>query len=67
MDLIELKKCCGSSNEFLNTVITSINDKQYDTIIKEFADDKIQEAKFLASCTYEEESQWGEEVSQQSH
>lgn len=67
MDLSELKKYFGSSNEFLYTVITCINDKQNDTGIKEFADNEIQEARFLASCTYEEESQWGEEVSRQSH
>ncbi|XP_049361193.1 cellulose synthase-like protein G2 [Solanum verrucosum] len=62
MDLSELKKYFGSSNEFLNTVIACINDKQNDTGIKEFADNKIQETRFLASCTYEEGSQWGEEI-----
>ncbi|CAN4091833.1 unnamed protein product [Withania somnifera] len=63
MDLRELKKCFGSSNVFLNTlIITSSNHKQNDNGIKEFSDNKIQEAKFLASCTYEEESLWGEEI-----
>ncbi|KAM3393809.1 cellulose synthase-like protein G2 isoform X1 [Capsicum galapagoense] len=62
MDLSELKKYFGSSNEFLSTVITSINHTQNDAGVKEFADDKIQEAKFLASCTYEQDSQWGEEI-----
>ncbi|KAF3644071.1 putative cellulose synthase-like protein E6-like isoform X2 [Capsicum annuum] len=62
MDLSELKKYFGSSNKFLSTVITSINHMQNDAGVKEFADDKIQEAKFLASCTYEQDSQWGEEI-----
>ncbi|KAK4340653.1 hypothetical protein RND71_039154 [Anisodus tanguticus] len=62
MELIELKKCFGSSNEFLNTLITSTNHKQNDNGIKEFPDNKIQEAKILASCTYERDSQWGEQI-----
>ncbi|XP_009617948.1 cellulose synthase-like protein G2 isoform X1 [Nicotiana tomentosiformis] len=61
MDISELKKCFGSSNEFLNT-LTSTNHKQNDTDIKEFADNKIQEAKVLASCTYEQDSQWGNQI-----
>ncbi|XP_059291167.1 cellulose synthase-like protein G2 isoform X1 [Lycium ferocissimum] len=54
MDLSEMKKCFGSSNEFLNTLTSTKH--------KEFADNKIQEAKILASCTYEQDSQWGEQI-----
>ncbi|XP_019259227.1 PREDICTED: probable cellulose synthase A catalytic subunit 6 [UDP-forming] isoform X2 [Nicotiana attenuata] len=61
MDISELKKCFGSSNEFLNT-LTSTNHKQNGSGIKEFADNKIQEAKILASCTYEMDSQWGNQI-----
>ncbi|XP_059291169.1 cellulose synthase-like protein G2 isoform X1 [Lycium ferocissimum] len=54
MDLSEMKKCFGPSNEFLNTLKSTNH--------KEFADNKIQEAKILASCTYEQDSQWGEQI-----
>uniref|UniRef100_A0A1S4AGU2 Cellulose synthase-like protein G2 n=2 Tax=Nicotiana TaxID=4085 RepID=A0A1S4AGU2_TOBAC len=61
MDISGLKKCFGSSNEFLNN-LTSTNHKQNGSGIKEFADNKIQEAKVLASCTYEQDSQWGNQI-----
>lgn len=56
-----LKRTLGMSNEFLKSLGTSIykfkdmyNEKSMDTLIRE--------TKLLASCLYEENTQWGQQA-----
>ncbi|KAA8527737.1 hypothetical protein F0562_035394 [Nyssa sinensis] len=60
IDIKELKQTFGSSNEF----VKSVNPKYRPDIINGEECSKVfqQEAQFLASCTYEKHTKWGEEV-----
>ncbi|XP_059632394.1 cellulose synthase-like protein G2 [Cornus florida] len=60
MDLPQLRQSLGPSNEFIKTLSRSykriVNEK--DDISKTL----LEQAKYLSSCTYEEETQWGQQV-----
>ena len=60
-DIHELKRTFGTSNEFLKSLGKHIyqrkdlyNEKSLDTV--------IQETKLLASCLFEENTQWGQQA-----
>ncbi|KAL3812498.1 hypothetical protein ACJIZ3_013766 [Penstemon smallii] len=59
VDLIQLQKSFGSSNEFIKSVYT-INKPN----IRNFSDDSTlqKEIQFLASCSYDKDTNWGEKV-----
>ncbi|KAL0414367.1 UNVERIFIED_CONTAM: Cellulose synthase-like protein E1 [Sesamum radiatum] len=58
VDLVKLKKCFGSSDEFIKTM--NIYYKQnYRTKLK-FRENKVQkELQLLASCSYDNDTKWG--------
>lgn len=56
---MELKRYFGPSNEF----IKSLFQYKKPTVTKDSSNALLQEAKFLASCTYGSETRWGEDVS----
>ena len=58
---MELKRHFGPSNEFIKSLLqykkpSAANDR-------DSSDTLLQEAKFLASCTYGSRTKWGEDVS----
>ncbi|XP_021765961.1 cellulose synthase-like protein G2 [Chenopodium quinoa] len=59
-DIKELKETFGPSNEFLKSLVKSCKPNA----IKEeqISSDYLQEAQSLASCTYEESTQWGKKI-----
>ncbi|KAA8527739.1 hypothetical protein F0562_035392 [Nyssa sinensis] len=61
IDIKKLKQAFGPSNEF----VKSVNPKYSPRIINGEECSKVlqQEAQFLASCTYEKHTKWGEEAS----
>lgn len=64
-DINELRYTFGSSNEFTKSL--GQNDKPNETKHREISSDYLQvEAQFLASCVYEEDTQWGKKASKQS-
>ncbi|KAL3507689.1 hypothetical protein ACH5RR_033071 [Cinchona calisaya] len=56
-DIVLLRKVFGPSNEF----IKSIYQKNH-TNDKEFSSALLEEIDFLASCSFEKDTQWGEEI-----
>jgi len=64
-NLTELKDCFGSSNEFVKSLGQIYKPKAIANI--ELSSVLLQEATFLASCTYEEGTKWGEQVSKTKH
>ncbi|XP_074319532.1 cellulose synthase-like protein G2 [Silene latifolia] len=59
-DMKELKSFLGSSNEFIKSVSQI---KKHDSMNgREISSVSLQEAHFLASCTYERDTKWGEKV-----
>ncbi|XP_044498449.1 cellulose synthase-like protein G2 [Mangifera indica] len=61
LDLIDLKNSFGQSNEFLKSLRTDHKPSiDYDSDIS--SSKFLQETRVLASCAYEENSKWGEEV-----
>lgn len=62
VDLNQLKKCFGSSNEFIKSIYR--NYKPYSPNNRMLADNELQkELQLLASCSYENGTKWGKEVS----
>ncbi|KMT15688.1 hypothetical protein BVRB_3g056740 [Beta vulgaris subsp. vulgaris] len=60
-DINELRYTFGSSNEFTKSLVQ--NDKPNEMKHREISSDYLQvEAQFLASCVYEEDTQWGKKV-----
>ncbi|EXB55544.1 Cellulose synthase-like protein G2 [Morus notabilis] len=59
-DPMELKKYFGPSNEFIKSLFQ--HTKSYVVNGKDSSNELLQEAKFLASCTYGDQTKWGEEV-----
>ncbi|KAK9672827.1 hypothetical protein RND81_12G127400 [Saponaria officinalis] len=60
-DMKKLKSFLGSSNELIKS-LTQINMLHSSTKDKESPHVLLQEAHFLASCTYERDTKWGEKV-----
>lgn len=58
---MELKKYFGPSNEFIKSLFQHTKSNVING--KESSNEQLKEAKFLASCTYEDQTKWGEEVS----
>ncbi|KAH9625483.1 hypothetical protein KSS87_018342 [Heliosperma pusillum] len=59
-DMKELKSFLGSSNEFIKSVsqinkLDSLNGREISSV-------SLQEAHFLASCTYERDTKWGKKA-----
>lgn len=62
INLKEVRSSLGPSNELTNSVVQ--NDKLNKTVKdKEVSSVMVQEAHFLASCTYEKGTMWGQKVS----
>ncbi|GMN46343.1 hypothetical protein TIFTF001_015526 [Ficus carica] len=59
-DPIELKKYFGPSNEFIKSLFQHTKPNLING--KDSSNELLQEAKFLASCTYGDQTKWGEEV-----
>ncbi|EXB55545.1 Cellulose synthase-like protein G2 [Morus notabilis] len=59
-DPMELKKYFGPSNEFIKSLFQHIKSNIING--KDSSNELLQEAKFLASCTYGNQTKWGEEV-----
>lgn len=60
-DLSALKQAFGPSNEF---IMSLKNNKQHNIMCSGTSSSILQEeAQFLASCTYEKETQWGKQAS----
>ncbi|KAI3469715.1 hypothetical protein Pfo_026378 [Paulownia fortunei] len=61
VDLIQLKKCFGSSNEFIKSIYR--NYKPNYPINRKFSDNAFQkEFQLLASCSYDNDTKWGKEA-----
>ncbi|XP_020547350.1 cellulose synthase A catalytic subunit 4 [UDP-forming]-like, partial [Sesamum indicum] len=61
VDFIKLKKCFGSSNEFIKSI--SIYHKRNYQIEHKFRENKVEEElQLLASCSYDDDTKWGKEV-----
>lgn len=58
-DLMELRQCFGSSNEF----IKSLNQIYFPSIMESSGHALLQETRLVASCNYEIGTKWGQEVS----
>lgn len=56
VDMVELKKCFGSSKEFIKSV--------YKKYKPNYPSDDVshKELQLLASCSYDEVTQWGKQV-----
>ncbi|KAL0414368.1 UNVERIFIED_CONTAM: Cellulose synthase-like protein E6 [Sesamum radiatum] len=66
VDLIKLKKCFGPSNEFTKSI--SIYYKRNYQIEHKFRENEVQkELQLLASCSYDNDSEWGKEATQLKH
>ncbi|KAL0376741.1 UNVERIFIED_CONTAM: Cellulose synthase-like protein E6 [Sesamum calycinum] len=62
VDLIKLQKCFGPSNEFIKSI--SLYYKRNYQIEHKFRENEVQkELQLLASCTYDNDSEWGKEAS----
>ncbi|KAM0030539.1 putative cellulose synthase (UDP-forming) [Helianthus debilis subsp. tardiflorus] len=59
--LMEVKQCFGSSNEFIRSLYKKYNAKVPDCE-KDLFDESLHETKHLASCEYENDTKWGNEV-----
>ncbi|KAL8142778.1 hypothetical protein V2J09_015810 [Rumex salicifolius] len=57
LDPIELRKTFGPSNEFITT-----RSQPKGAIVGQISQKTQKEAEFLASCSYEEETKWGNEL-----
>ncbi|KAL0376742.1 UNVERIFIED_CONTAM: Cellulose synthase-like protein E6 [Sesamum calycinum] len=58
VDLIKLQKCFGPSNEFIKSI--SLYYKRNYQIEHKFRENEVQkELQLLASCTYDNDSEWG--------
>ncbi|CAK9165443.1 unnamed protein product [Ilex paraguariensis] len=60
-DPFQLKQSFGPSNEFIKWLNTGCKNNGIDR--EDLLDTRLREAKFLASCTYEKDSQWGQQAS----
>lgn len=61
-DLLQYQQSYGASNEFIKSLTKETY--KHDTIDNEEAlKFVLQEAMFLLSCTYEKNTQWGQQVS----
>ncbi|KAI3469712.1 hypothetical protein Pfo_026375 [Paulownia fortunei] len=60
IDLNQLKKSCGSSNEFIKSIYESHRQQLPEDRKPSVALEK--ELQLLASCTYDNDTEWGEEV-----
>ncbi|XP_062079995.1 cellulose synthase A catalytic subunit 9 [UDP-forming]-like [Humulus lupulus] len=62
-DPIELKKYFGPSNEFIKSLVNHKKPNVANIRDSSNSNALLQEAKFLASCTYGSETKWGQDVS----
>ncbi|XP_051129595.1 cellulose synthase-like protein G2 [Andrographis paniculata] len=61
-DLVDLKKCFGSSNEFIQTMYRSYGPISHPNNVSILDDSSHKELQTLASCSYDNGTKWGEKV-----
>ncbi|KAK4425535.1 Cellulose synthase-like protein G2 [Sesamum alatum] len=61
VDLVQLHKCFGTSNEFIKSIYRNYKPNYPNE--RKFSDDALQkELQLLASCSYDNDTKWGKEV-----